>query len=68
MSKVNDIIELAAALATQLSQDIRLASTRIEHVRITARANEAVNLLHELQLLAGEQTTDVEISKKQDGE
>lgn len=67
MSKVNDIIELAAALATQLSQDIRLASTRLEHVRITARANEAVNLLHELQRLAGEQTvTDVQISE--DGE
>lgn len=67
MSKVNDIIELAAVLATQLSQDIRLASTRLEHVRLTARANEAVNLLHELQTLAGEQVnTDVQISE--DGE
>jgi len=66
MSNLNDIIEMAASLATQLSQDIRLASTRIEHVRVTARANEAVNLLHELQLLAGEQSTDVEIPK--DGE
>ena len=54
---------MAATLATQLSDDIRLASTRIEHVRVTARANEAVNLLHELQTLAGEQ---VEISE--DGE
>lgn len=63
MSKINDIIELAATLATQLSDDIRLASTRIEHVRVTARANEAVNLLHELQTLAGEQ---IEIPK--DGE
>jgi hypothetical protein len=67
MSKVNDIIELAATLATQLSQDIRLASTRLEHIRLTARANEAVNLLHELQTLAGEQVnTDVQISE--DGE
>ena len=67
MSKVNDIIELAAVLATQLSQDIRLASTRLEHIRLTARANEAVNLLHELQTLAGEQVnTDVQISE--DGE
>ena len=67
MSKVNDIIELAATLATQLSQDIRLASTSLEHIRLTARANEAVNLLHELQTLAGEQVnTDVQISE--DGE
>lgn len=66
MSNLNDIIEMAASLAEQLHSDIRLASTRLEHVRTTARANEAVNLLHELQTLAGEQTTDVEIPK--DGE
>lgn len=66
MTKMNDIIEMAATLAERLAEDIRLSSTRLEHVRTTARANEAVNLLHELQLLAGEQSTDVEIPK--DGE
>jgi len=65
MSKMNDIIEMAADLATRLSEDIRLASTRLEHVRVTARANEAVNLLHELQTLAGEQKAD---AVSEDGE
>ena len=36
---------MAAELAARLSEDIRLASTRIEHVRVTARANEAAELL-----------------------
>jgi hypothetical protein len=58
MSKITDILELASQLAEHLSDDIRLASTRLEHVRVTARANEAVNLLHELQTLTGE-TDDV---------
>lgn len=58
MSKITDIIEMASQLAERLSDDIRLASTRLEHVRATARANEAVNLLHELNTLTGE-TDDV---------
>jgi hypothetical protein len=58
MSKISDILEMASQLAERLSDDIRLASTRLEHVRATARANEAVNLLHELQTLTGE-TDDV---------
>lgn len=58
MSKINDIIEMAAVLAERLAEDVRLASTRLEHIRVTARANEAVNLLHELQLLT-EETNDI---------
>lgn len=48
---LNDIIEMAYEHAERLSQDVKLASTRIEHVRVTARANEAANLLHHLQKL-----------------
>jgi hypothetical protein len=59
MSKINDIIEMAAVLAERLAEDVRLASTRLEHIRVTARANEAVNLLHELQLLT-EETDDIQ--------
>lgn len=42
---------MASEHAERLTEDIRLASTRIEHVRVTARANEAVNLLHNLMKL-----------------
>jgi hypothetical protein len=52
--KLNNIIELSRALATQLNSDVRLASTRVEHIRTTARANEANNILNELNALAGE--------------
>lgn len=45
---------MAAEHAERASADIRLASTRLEHIRVTARANEAVHLLHELQKLAGD--------------
>lgn len=45
---LNEIIELATQHAVRLKEDIQLASTRIEHVRVTARANEASNLLHAL--------------------
>lgn len=60
--KNNDIIEMAAELAARLSEDIRLASTRIEHVRVTARANEAVNLLHALQTLTDTEAEADDIS------
>lgn len=58
MSALNDIIEMAASLAEDLHSDVRLASTRLEHIRVTARANEAVNLLHALQSLT-EETNDI---------
>ena len=44
-------LELAKALAANLLEDIKLASTRIEHVRLTARANEAANLVEEIERL-----------------
>jgi hypothetical protein len=52
--RLSKIIELSRALATQLNSDVRLSSTRVEHVRNTARANEANNILNELNALAGE--------------
>ena len=51
---LSDIIELAKEHSERLHSDIKLSSTRIEHVRVTARANEAVNLLLALETLAGE--------------
>jgi len=45
------VLALAEELSTRLQEDIKLSSTRIEHVRVTARANEAVNLLKALESL-----------------
>lgn len=39
------IIELAEALARDLLADVALATTRMEHVRVSSRANAAQNLL-----------------------
>lgn len=35
--------------AMYLQEDIKLSSTRMEHVRVTARANEAIALLNSLR-------------------
>jgi hypothetical protein len=50
MSNLNSIVEQLAALTEGLHEDVKLASTRLEHIRLTARANEAVNILHDLML------------------
>lgn len=41
----NNIEEMAARLVERLAQDIELSMTREEHIRTTARANEASELL-----------------------
>jgi hypothetical protein len=41
----------ARELAAQLAEDVSQASTRLEHIRLTARANEAANLLQALEKL-----------------
>lgn len=43
------IIELAEELAKDLLADVALSSTRMEHVRVTSRANAAQNLLKALK-------------------
>jgi hypothetical protein len=50
MSNLNSIVEQLTALTEGLHEDVNLASTRLEHIRLTARANEAVNILHDLML------------------
>ena len=47
-------LELAAELAASLKADIDLAKTREEHIRVTARANAAAELLTELTTLDSE--------------
>ncbi len=43
-----NIIEAAARLSGELTADILLSKTREEHIRVTARANAALELLHML--------------------
>jgi len=59
MSKLltDALLEEAQQLAAQLQDDIKLASTRLEHVRLTARANEAALLAERLKEL---NTNDVD--------
>jgi hypothetical protein len=42
-------LKLAKDLALQLADDVKLASTRIEHVRLTTRANEAALLVQQIE-------------------
>lgn len=41
----NNLEEMAARLVERLTQDIEFSKTREEHIRVTARANEAAKLL-----------------------
>jgi hypothetical protein len=46
---MNDkIFEAARALADELRADIELCATRVEHIRVTARANAAAELVQML--------------------
>ena len=42
-------LELARDLAQLLADDVKLASTRIEHVRLVTRANEAALLVQQIE-------------------
>jgi phosphotransferase system HPr-like phosphotransfer protein len=48
---LEDILFLAREHAASLLNDVELAATREEHVRLTARANEAEQLMASLQEL-----------------
>lgn len=45
----NNLVMLAERLVERLQADIPLSKTREEHIRVTARANEAVELLTVIQ-------------------
>jgi hypothetical protein len=44
-----NLLMLAERLAARLQEDITLATTRQEHIRVTARANEAVEIVNGLK-------------------
>ena len=45
----NNLEELAARLAERLQEDVQLSKTREEHIRVTARANEALELFNRIK-------------------
>ena len=46
-----ELAEAARELAEQLAADVEQAKTREEHIRVTARANEAARIAHMLRHL-----------------
>jgi hypothetical protein len=56
MMTVEQLIEEAEQLAARLQSDIIECRTRDEHIRVSARANEAANLLNGLKVLQLEAT------------
>lgn len=51
MSDLDAIYDEAVALRDALTQDISLATTRIEHIRTSALANQADHLVKKLDML-----------------
>lgn len=49
-------LEAARSLANQLAKDIQLATTRNDHLRTTARANEAL-IIYNLLLAENQQSS-----------
>lgn len=52
MTTINELVELARLHFNHLQADITNASTRIEHIRLTTLAQEAANLLTNLENFA----------------
>jgi len=53
-SEIRELAATARALAEVLTGDVSLASTREEHIRLTARANEAQTLATSLEEVTDE--------------
>lgn len=59
MNPLEEIIETARTLYENIKADIDNASTRIEHIRLSALAQEAANLLTEIENLNGSNSPGV---------
>lgn len=55
---MQEILEAARLLAAQLLTDVDTAANRVDHIRLTARANEAAHLVQKLELLAAASHTE----------
>lgn len=59
---MNEILKAASEHAERLAADIPLCRTRDEHIRVTARANEAAAIVEKLKFfINGEAASDGDI-------
>jgi|LauGreDrversion4_2_1035121.scaffolds.fasta_scaffold2058455_2 hypothetical protein len=65
---LNEVIDQLVELTNGLHDDVKQASNRVEHIRLTARANEAVNVLHNLMHLQEATVISSDTQKPTDGE
>jgi hypothetical protein len=65
---LNEVIDQMVDLTNGLHDDVKQASNRVEHIRLTARANEAVNVLHNLMHLQEATVISSDTQKPTDGE
>jgi len=65
---LNEVIDQLVDLTNGLHEDVKQASNRVEHIRLTARANEAVNVLHNLMHLQEATVISSDTQKLTDGE
>jgi hypothetical protein len=65
---LNEVIDQMVDLANGLHDDVKQASNRVEHIRVTARANEAVSILHNLMHLQEATVISSDTEKPTDGE
>jgi len=65
---LNEVIDQLVDLTNGLHEDVKQASNRVEHIRLTARANEAVNVLHNLMHLQEATVISSDTQKPTDGE
>lgn len=49
MSATEEILAAARELAESLKDDVNYAANRVEHIRVTRRANEAAHLVEKLE-------------------
>ena len=64
MSNIEFIVEAARLHYANVTADIQNASTRLEHMRLTALAQEAANLVTELENFA---LTDKQLTEELSG-
>jgi hypothetical protein len=65
---LNEVIDQLVELTNGLHDDVKQASNRVEHIRLTARANEAVSVLHNLMHLQEATVISSDTQKPTDGE
>jgi hypothetical protein len=51
---MTEVLEAARLLAAQLLTDVATAANRVDHIRLTARANEAAHLVQKLEAAASQ--------------